>query len=144
MLVKDLLTASHAPNDRVQTTYPTMRIKDCANLMKRKNVGALPVLYDGQLLGIITERDLAFNIVADDINANTSFVVDYMTTNPVIVTPTSNLTDCLELMEQNHIRHLPVVENGKLVGIISLRDVLITLFKDRDLLADQLTRFIHP
>jgi len=98
-------------------------LDQAADRMSWHQVGALPV-FDGQrLVGIITERDLTA-AVAEEVDPATTPVADYMTSAPEVLQPDSELADAAHTMLQLGVRHLPVVQRGRLVGVLSMRDVL--------------------
>jgi CBS domain-containing protein len=98
-------------------------LDQAADRMSWHQVGALPV-FDGQrLVGIITERDLTA-AVAEEVDPATTLVADYMTSAPEVLQPDSELADAAHTMLQLGVRHLPVVQRGRLVGVLSMRDVL--------------------
>ncbi len=139
--VNDLLRIAHPTNTKVYTVNPRVSIVEAARVVREKNVGALPVLDNGLLVGIISERDFT-QILSERVDPALVTVEQYMTHNPVCVTPLTDLVDCLGLMEEYRIRHLPVIEKGKLVGIVSIRDVLFVLLKNQELLAQQFESYI--
>ncbi len=139
--VSDLLRIAHPTNTKVYTVNPRVSILEAVRIAREKNVGALPVLDEGVLVGIISERDFT-RILGERVDPAHVTVQDYMTYNPVCVTPLTDLVDCLGLMEEYRIRHLPVLERGKLVGIVSIRDVLFVLLKNQELLAQQFESYI--
>lgn len=141
--VGEVLRRVHSLNDRVHTVSPNTSIREVARILEEKNVGALPVLHEGILVGIISERDLARKVVGYSVNAYTAKVENYMTPEPFTVTPEDDLMFCMELMEKHRIRHLPVVQNEKLVGMISLRDVLVVLNEELQNLNENFLRFIY-
>jgi CBS domain-containing protein len=98
-------------------------LDQAADRMSWHQVGALPV-FDGQrLVGIITERDLTA-AVTEEVDPATTLVADYMTSAPEVLQPDSELADAAHTMLQLGVRHLPVVQRGRLVGVLSMRDVL--------------------
>lgn len=139
--VNDLLRIAHGGNTKVHTVNPRILIVEAARIVREKNVGALPVLDGGQLVGIISERDFT-QILSERVDPASVTVEQYMTKDPVCVTPLTDLIDCLSLMEEYRVRHLPVLDHGKLVGIVSIRDVLFVLLKNQVLLAQQFESYI--
>ena len=101
---------------------------ECAKVMADAHISALVVLDgDGILIGIITERDLTQRILAAGLDGKTTKVGDVMTANPDILGPEDSAMDALELMQNRGYRHLPVVENGKCVSIVSSRDLYASI-----------------
>jgi signal-transduction protein with cAMP-binding, CBS, and nucleotidyltransferase domain len=99
--------------------------------MAEHNIGALMVLEDGELVGILSERDYTRKVILEDRASKDTAVADIMTGDVVTVQPHQSLEDCLALMDQHRIRHLPVVREGKPVGMLSTRDVLGAVLAER-------------
>lgn len=116
-------------------------ILKAAQTLRAHNIGALPVMAGDRLVGIISERDLTFRVLAEGIDPEET-VDKYMTINPEFVSPFTDVMDCLNLMKEVEARHVPVLEKGKLVGIVSMRDVLYALLKNQELLAQQFESYI--
>ncbi len=110
------------------TTSPTAIASDksvveAARTMTTENVGSLPVVEEQKLVGMITDRDLVTNVLAKDLDPNTVPVADVATHDPVSVSPDESLDTALERMAEKQVRRLPVVEDGRLVGILAQADV---------------------
>ncbi len=99
-------------------------VRDVARKMSEKNVGAVAVLDDGKLVGVFSERDLMKRVVAAGLNPEKTTVESVMTTDIIVASPVDDLDDALQKMHAVGCRHLPVVESGNLIGMISLRDLL--------------------
>jgi len=106
----------------VISVSPQDTVIDAANIMKKLNVGVVPVVENNKPIGIITDRDIVVRNTAADENVRTS-VTNIMSKNIVTVSPTTDVHEAARLMEQHQIRRLPVVDNGKLIGMISLGDL---------------------
>src|SRR5436190_12372603 len=113
----------HAMTESPQTITPEMNAFDAAGMMKSEDVGALPVVKDGQLVGLVTDRDLVVRVLAERQDPESIRVGDIATRSPVTVTPDMRLAEARELMERHRIRRLPVMKGQELVGILSLGDV---------------------
>ncbi len=99
-------------------------ITDAAKLMCDKKIAALIVTdADGKLIGIVTERDVVFRGVAKGLDPNVSTIADIMTANPDTLSPNDSAADALELMQTRNYRHLPVVDNGNCIAVVSIRDL---------------------
>ena len=121
MLVKELMTGAPVS---LETDEP---VAAAARLMRERNIGAMPVCDpDGRLVGMLTDRDIVIRCIASDRNAAETRVADIMTTGAVVAETKEPLEDALQRMEHEQIRRLPVTENGRLVGMISLADVART------------------
>ena len=103
---------------------PDTPVSDAARLMADRNVGAVMVVEDARLVGIFTERDIAFRVVARGLDAQTTRIADVMTPAPDTVDPEKPFGYALLRMQQRGFRHLPVTKNGKIVGIVSARNAM--------------------
>jgi CBS domain-containing protein len=93
-------------------------VAQAATLMKQEDCGAIPVVRDGMLIGIITDRDIAIRVVAEGRDAKTTKVSESMSADPITIAPDADITEAASVMASSQIRRLPVVENGQLLGII--------------------------
>jgi CBS domain-containing protein len=105
-------------------THRTIRSIDAARLMKESSVGALMVVEEGKLAGVFTERDALFRVIAEGRDVQSTQVADVMTRNPQTIHPDKPFGDALHVMYEGGFRHVPVVEDGRPVGMISARDAL--------------------
>lgn len=115
--VRDAMTAD------VDIVTPSAKVSDAAEKMRNLNVGSLPVLDQQNLVGIITDRDITVRVTADGGSPDSITVSQVMSKDVVSVSPDTDLDDAARLMANHQIRRLPVVDNGKLVGMLSLGDV---------------------
>jgi CBS domain-containing protein len=113
----------HAMTKAPQTIGPDMNAADAAAMMRTEDIGVLPVIQDGRMLGLVTDRDLVTRVMAERRDPMDVRVADVMTASPVTVTPDMKLSDARELMEKHKVRRLPVMKGQELVGILSLGDV---------------------
>jgi CBS domain-containing protein len=113
----------HAMTQTPQTVDPDMNAADAAALMRSEDIGALPLVRDGELVGLVTDRDLVIRVLAERANPIQVKVGDIATGSPVTVTPDMRLSEARELMEEHQVRRLPVMKGAELVGILSLGDV---------------------
>ena len=110
---------------KVLTATAEITVTDAARLMKKKSVGAVMVVRDnGRLAGIFTERDAVFRVLAEGRDPKTTRLSDVMTPQPQTITPEKPFGHALLMMYESGFRHVPVVEDGKPVGMVSARDVL--------------------
>jgi CBS domain-containing protein len=137
MKIREVMTPNPScvrPNDNIQLA---------AQEMKLHNVGVLPVCDEDLLFGVITDRDIAVECVATGNNPIDCLVKDYMTANPICIGPEADTNEALELMGREQVRRLCVMENGRLVGIISLGDLAVQAL-DAQMLARALARISQP
>src|SRR5271165_762257 len=127
MHVYDLISTQETYRaDAGQTVF------DVAQAMVERNIGAVPVLRDGLLIGIFSERDLMKRVVVEGRDPRTTRVDEVMTEDPLTVTPDESLETCMVLMRRHGFRHLLVCEGNELRGIVSLRDILLHDLNDKD------------
>ena len=121
---------------------PADTVSTCVALMCERDVGALLVLEDGRLVGILSERDCVRRVMAAGLDPATTTVKEIMTRDVVVAWPLQQIEDCLETMDDYRIRHIPVVEKGVVVGMVSLRDLAAAELERRKLLLDKLDEFV--
>jgi len=114
-----------------------------ACMMVERNIGAVPVLHDGQLAGIFSERDLMRRVVAEGRDAKSTRVEDVMTTDPLVVRPEESVESCMLLMRNHGFRHLPICDGKKLKGLVSLRDLLLRDLSEKDDEVRMMRAYIH-
>ena len=112
-------------------TSPGSTVFEALQIMAEKNVGALLVVEGDQLVGIFSERDYARNVALKGRTADNTLVRDIMTEHVITIRPNQTVEDCMALMTEKHIRHLPVMENEQFVGIISIGDVVKEIISDQ-------------
>lgn len=119
MKVKDIMTKS------LVTLSPKDTVSYAANLMKKHNIGSLPVCDGEKVIGIITDRDITLRAVAGEKDANTQTVREIMSSNPVLGKPDMDISDAGRIMSERQIRRMPVVQNDSIVGMLSLGDLAV-------------------
>ena len=119
MKIKELMTTD------VITCTPSTPIMEVAKHMKNNDIGSLPVVDNNQLVGLITDRDVIVRCIALGLDPNKTQAQDCMTKNPVTVTPETDAHEAADLMSSEQVRRLPVVRDGKLVGICVLGDLAV-------------------
>ena len=110
---------------------PLASVFDALSLMNEKNIGALLVQIDDFLVGIVSERDYVRKVILDHHASKQTKVSEIMTRDVVTVSPEDTVVHCIALMKKHHVRHLPVVVEGKAVGIISLRDLFLDVIHEK-------------
>jgi CBS domain-containing protein len=126
----------------VWTISPKATVMEALKLMAEKKIGALVVVHDDQVVGIISERDYARKIVLRGKSSVNTPVKEIMTDKVYYVGPKTTTQECMVLVTQQSIRHLPVVENGKLVGLISIGDVVKSIIDEQETTITQLSNYI--
>jgi CBS domain-containing protein len=121
---------------------PHATILEALRLMAEKDVGALVVVEDDQIVGIISERDYARKIALRGKSSVNTPIKEIMTDKVYYVSPKTTVQECLALITQQSIRHLPVLENGKLVGLISIGDVVKSIIDEQETTITQLSDYI--
>ena len=121
---------------------PTDSVFDALQRMAEHNVGAFMVMDQGRLVGVLSERDYTRKIALAGKSSKDTLVKDIMTANVLTVTPQARTRDCMALMSQKKIRHLPVVDGDKVLGMISIRDIMDDIIADHELTISQLTSYI--
>lgn len=119
MLVRHVMTEAPRSLDADMTAA------DAAGIMRNFDVGAVPVMRDEALVGLVTDRDLVIRVVAEREDPSTIHLGDIATASPITISPDSSLREARELMASHRVRRLPVVKSGSLVGIVSLGDIAL-------------------
>ena len=141
MRINDVLRSK--PSAKVVTITPDATVRELVALLASHNVGALVVSVDGTSVdGIVSERDVVRRLAADEALLEGT-VADLMTEAVHRCTPDQPITDLMVLMTDHRIRHVPVVEDGRLVGIISIGDVVKSRIGELEFERDQLDRYLH-
>jgi len=128
--------------NKVFSVEPTSTVYDAIKTMADHNVGALAVTRSDRLVGIFSERDYARKVILKGKSSPTTSVAEIMTENPVCVNPDQTVEQCMALMTGKAIRHLPVLEDDRLVGMISIGDLVKSIIEEQEFIIDQLGRYI--
>jgi len=128
----------------VRSATPDTTVFEAIKAMDRFKVGALMVIDKGKLVGIISERDYTRKVVLKDRSSKSTKVSEIMSRKVTQVDPEANLEKCMNVMGNNRVRHLPVVEKGKVLGVISSTDLLLLTVSQKDHIIEQLERYIAP
>jgi CBS domain-containing protein len=115
-------TIENIMTKQVATVTPNQTVQEAAQLMSQHNVGAIPVVENGQVKGILTDRDIALRSTAQGLNSSTS-VSQVMSSNVITGTPNMSVDEAAKMMSKNQIRRLPIVQNNQLCGIVALGDI---------------------
>src|SRR5208282_4502097 len=138
MLICDLLR-----NQVTVSAEARQTVLEVARMMVEHNIGAVPVLQDGQLTGIFSERDLMIRVVVGGNDPARTLVGQVMTDDPLTVAPNDPLETCMTLMRRHGFRHLPVCAGRELKGVISLRDILLHNLDEKDDEVRMMRAYLH-
>jgi CBS domain-containing protein len=130
-------------NQPVCNIAPAALVVDAVKLMAEKGIGALLVMDGEKIVGIITERDYARKVVLMGRSSHDTAVKDIMTSSVMYVSPDHTNEQCMALMTENRLRHLPVIDAGKLIGIISIGDLVKDLISEQKFIIQQLEHYIR-
>jgi CBS domain-containing protein len=129
-------------NPAVCTVSSGATVYDALELMAGRNIGALPVIQGGKLVGMFSERDYTRKVILRGRSSKDTLVREIMTANPIAVSPDNTIAECMEIMTDERVRHLPVVEDGELVGILSIGDLVKWIISAQTATIDQLTSYV--
>ena len=130
------------PDSIVQSIGPTDTVLEALRRMGDKGIGALLVMENDAIVGIVTERDYARKIALMGRTSDKTLVRDVMTTSVLCVHSTQTSEQCMQLMTGNRLRHLPVVDDGKLVGMISIGDLVKDIISEQKFIIEQMENYI--
>jgi len=128
--------------NKIHSISPNQKIFEALQLMADKDVGALLVLDGASIVGIISERDYARKVALEGKSSKECLVSEIMSSNVIYVEVDSTTDQCMALMINKKVRHLPVYDKGKLVGVISIGDVVNAVIDEKEFEIDQLVRYI--
>ena len=141
--VAQLLKAKDQKNQDVHTIKWDHTVFEALVRMSEKNVGALPVVKEGTVVGIISERDYARKLILKGLSSVTTRVDDVMSSPVITVDTHKSVEECMKIMTDSHLRHLPVVEDGKLLGLLSIGDLVKEAIAEQADLIKQLEQYIR-
>lgn len=142
MIMTTVRSVLQAKENNIWSITPDALVFDALKIMAEKNIGALLVMQKEKLAGIFSERDYARKIILKGESSRTTAVKDVMTSGVLYVTADQSIDECMALMTNKHIRHLPVLENGKLIGLISIGDVVKAIISEHEYTIKQLENYI--
>ena len=137
--VKDILASK---GREVWSVAPSDSVLDALRIMAAREVGALPVMDGWRLVGILSERDYARKVILAGRASVDTRVSEVMTRRVLCVTPAQSVGECMALMTEQRARHLPVVERKRVVGLVSIGDLVKAHIEDQEVLIDQLKQYI--
>lgn len=138
-------TVKHILQNKLHAIYsvgPGTSVLDALQVMMDKDISALLVMEGAALTGIFTERDYARKIVLKGRSSQDTMIQEVMSSNLFTINLNSGIDDCMQIMTDNHIRHLPIVEDGKVAGMISIGDLVKFVIEDQKLTIEQLQSYI--
>ena len=127
---------------KIWSLKPDNRVIDSLFLMAEKNISCILIMNQEHLAGIFSERDYARKVVIKGKNSNETLLKEVMTDNLITISPKTGLDECMQLMTDHRIRHLPIVDNTKVVGLISIGDVVREMLVQQKVQIDELQRYI--
>ncbi|MDH3641295.1 MAG: CBS domain-containing protein [Gammaproteobacteria bacterium] len=130
-------------DNRLRRVHPDDTVYDAIRMMADHEVGALLVMVDDELKGIISERDYARKVILKDKGSKHTSVAEIMTQEVVAATSHDKVGDCVTKMKDHHFRHLPVIDDGVVIGMLSLRDLFSTIIEDQASTIDQMEHYIR-
>ncbi len=129
-------------NNDIWSVQSDQSVLSAIKLMAEKGVGALLVIDDNRLSGILSERDYARKVILENRSSDKTCVSDIMTRNPLTITRDDSVADCMAMMTNNDFRHLPVVEGEQVIGMISIGDLVKSVIKEQQFTISQLEQYI--
>ena len=127
---------------RVVSVRPEQTVLEAIKVLAQENIGAAIVMNGERIAGILSERDYTRKIVLKGRASDTTKVEEIMTPNVIVVGPRTKTRECMALMTDKNIRHLPVVEEGRCIGMVSIRDIVSDIIADQDFTIEQLEHYI--
>lgn len=126
----------------ILSVEPKATVFEALQIMSENNVGALLVIHNGKLVGIFSERDYARKIILKGKQSKDTSVSELMTKDVLYINPQSTIQDCMVLMSAKHIRHMPVLEDDKLIGIVTIGDIVKQIISDQKTTIQELEQYI--
>jgi CBS domain-containing protein len=140
LTVRQLLSGK--PHNTLYAVRPDQMVIEALDLMATKNIGAVLVMEGEHLAGIFSERDYARKGILQDRKAKSTPVTEVMTPGVFVVDIKQNIDDCMKMMSEKRIRHLPVVEEGKVIGILSVSDIVTAIMHEQQNRIQSLEQYI--
>jgi CBS domain-containing protein len=129
-------------DSHIWSIAPDATVYEAIELMAAKNIGAVPVTERGKLMGVLSERDYTRKVILKGKSSKQTHVREIMSEHLITVSPGDSVAECMRLVTEKRVRHLPVLENGKLVGILSIGDLVRWIISAQTAAIDQLTKYI--
>jgi CBS domain-containing protein len=135
-------TILHHKGANVWTISPQATVFEAIQLLARKNVGALPVVEGGKVIGIFSERDYTRKVALEGKTSHTTKVREIITTDVASISPNDTVEDAMRIMTEKHIRHLPVLEDGHMIGLVSIGDMVNWIISAQSAALDQMEAYL--
>ncbi len=129
-------------NRSICSIEPSATVYAAIDLMAGQNIGALPIIQDGKLVGMLTERDYTRKVILQGRSSKNTPVSEIMNRQPATAKPDDSIGHCMRLMTEERVRHLPVMDGQELVGIVSIGDLVKWIISSQTATIDQLTKYI--
>ena len=130
------------PTRAVVKVRPEQSVLDAIKILASENIGAAIVMSGERLAGIFSERDYTRKVILKGRASDSTRVEEIMTANVIVVSPRTKTRDCMAIMTEKNIRHLPVVDEGRVIGMVSIRDIVSDIIADQDFTIEQLEHYI--
>ena len=130
------------PTRPVIKVTPEQSVLEAIKVLASENIGAAIVMSGDRLAGIFSERDYTRKVILKGRSSDSTRVEEIMSANVVVVSPRTKTRDCMALMTEKNIRHLPVVDEGRVIGMVSIRDIVSDIIADQDFTIEQLEHYI--
>ena len=132
----------HHKGSKVWSIAPEATVFEAIELLAQRNIGALPVLDGDQLVGIFSERDYTRKVALEGRSSRATLVREFITTKVITATPDHSIEDCLRLMTEHRVRHLPVLDGTKLAGFVSIGDLVNWIISAQSAALDQMEAYL--
>src|ERR1700694_2432906 len=142
MNMKTVAELLRAKPSRVVSVRPDQSVLEAIKVLATEDIGAAIAMTGERLAGIFSERDYTRKIVLKGRSSDTTRVEEIMTPNVVVVSPRTRTRECMQLMTDKNIRHLPVMDEGRVIGMVSIRDIVSDIIADQDFTIEQLEHYI--
>jgi CBS domain-containing protein len=127
----------------IHSVAPNAPVLEAIKIMAEHGIGALLVMQNERLLGVVSERDYARKVILKGRSSNEALVSQIMSAPVLTVTPSQSINDCMRLMTENRVRHLPVVEGDRVIGVLSIGDLVREVLEEQKQTIEQLEQYIH-